>query len=251
MLNLIFSLLIACNSPSAQAEVPLAGGERSAEEPAAQPAAQPVAMPTPQVEVLPALPEGAHPALLNPSLATKRAPDKYRVRFTTTQGDFTLAVFRNLSPQAADRLYNLVQIGFFQEITFFRVIPGFMAQFGVSGYPQVTDAWKEAKLPDDPVLSGNKRGHISMASAGPGTRSTQFFINFQDNAQLDGMGFASFGQVVEGMEVVDRLYGGYGEGAPRGAGPNQGILMQKGNPYLKESFPKLDVIRRAEVLPYP
>ncbi|MBN2800218.1 MAG: peptidylprolyl isomerase [Deltaproteobacteria bacterium] len=243
-MSLILALLLACGSPAAQAEAPAA--------PAAAPAASsPAAAPAPQVapaaEALPELPADANPALLDPSLAQEQAPDKYRVRFHTTQGDVVVAVYRSLSPNAADRLYNLVRIGFFDDVSFFRVIPGFMAQFGVSGYPQVNEAWREARMPDDPVLSGNQRGHLTMAMAGPGTRTTQFFINFKDNTQLDGMGFTSFGEVVEGMEVVDSLYGGYGEGAPRGSGPDQGKLLQRGNPWLKANFPKLDAIQSATV----
>ncbi len=186
--------------------------------------------------------------LKNPALANAQAPASFKVKFTTTKGDFTLEVNRDWAPLGADRFYNLVQAGFFTDIAFFRVIDGFMAQFGIHGDPAVAAAWRGARIKDDPVKQSNARGYISYAMAGPDTRTTQFFINFGDNSQLDGMGFSPFGKVVDGMNVVDGIYKGYGEGAPRGAGPDQGRLQMQGNAYLKQDFPKLDYIKSAELL---
>src|SRR5213596_1497254 len=145
----------------------------------------------------------------------QQAPDSFRVRISTTKGDFVIAVHRAWAPRGADRFYNLVRSGFYDGVRFFRVIPGFMAQFGIHGDTAVTAAWRPRVIQDDPVRRTNGRGMVSFATAGPGTRTTQLFINYSDNSRLDGMGFSPFGRVVEGMDVVDRLYGGYGEGAPR------------------------------------
>lgn len=186
--------------------------------------------------------------LKNPALATAKAPASFKVKFTTTKGDFTLEVNRDWSPLGADRFYNLVQAGFFADVAFFRVIDGFMAQFGIHGDPAVAAAWRGARIKDDPVKQSNAKGYISYAMAGPDTRTTQFFINFGDNSQLDGMGFSPFGKVVDGMNVVDSIYKGYGEGAPRGAGPDQGRVQMQGNAYLKADYPKLDYIKSAELL---
>jgi peptidyl-prolyl cis-trans isomerase A (cyclophilin A) len=158
-------------------------------------------------------------------------------------------VHRDWSPNGADRFYNLVKIGFYDGAKFFRVIDGFMAQFGISPYPAVSEKWREARIQDDPVKEKNNRGRITFATAGPNTRTTQLFINLVDNADmLDAKGFAPFGEVVEGMEVVDKLYNGYGEGAPRGRGPNQGRVQDQGNAYLEKEYPELDAIKKATVL---
>ncbi|HZI21024.1 MAG TPA: peptidylprolyl isomerase [Gemmatimonadales bacterium] len=185
--------------------------------------------------------------IANPTTLHERAPDTFRARFETTTGDFVILVHRDWAPLGADRFYNLVKSGYFDGVRFFRVIPGFMAQFGIHGNPRVTAAWHDQRIPDDPVRQSNKRGMVSFATAGPGTRTTQLFINYSDNSRLDGMGFAPFGQVVEGIEVVDRLYGGYGEGAPAGLGPEQGRIEAEGNAYLDRQFPKLDQVRRATI----
>jgi peptidyl-prolyl cis-trans isomerase A (cyclophilin A) len=187
-------------------------------------------------------------ALRDPARAQERAPDKFRVRFDTTKGPFVVEVVRAWAPQGADRFYNLVKAGFFDDITFFRVIPGFMVQFGIHGDPKVAAVWREAQIPDDPVKQTNRRGAITFATAGPNTRTTQVFINFKNNAPLDGQGFAPFGSVVEGMEVVDSIYSGYGEGAPRGAGPDQGRAQMEGNAYFRRDFPKLDSVKKAKVV---
>src|SRR3989442_6041816 len=177
----------------------------------------------------------------------EQAPDSFRARFSTTQGDFVIAVHRAWAPHGADRFYNRVRSGFYDGVRFFRVIPGFMAQFGIHGDPGGTTAWRVRTIPDDPVRRNNVRGMVTYATAGPGTRTTQIFINYRDNIRLDASGFAPFGQVVEGMEVVDALYGGYGEGAPNGRGPDQFRVNVEGEKYLARQFPKLDKINKATV----
>jgi peptidyl-prolyl cis-trans isomerase A (cyclophilin A) len=176
------------------------------------------------------------------------APAVFRARFETTAGDFVIEVQRDWAPLGADRFYNLVRSGYFDGVRFFRVIAGFMAQFGIHGDPAVAALWRERRIPDDPVRQSNMRGMVSYATAGPDTRTTQLFINFGDNRRLDGQGFAPFGRVIEGMDVVDRLHARYGEGAPAGRGPNQGRIQAEGNAYLEREFPELDVVRRATVV---
>ena len=186
--------------------------------------------------------------LTNPASATEKAPETFKVKFATTKGDFTLELHRSWSPLGADRFYNLVKAGFFTDVTFFRVIEGFMVQFGIHGDPAVAAAWRGARIKDDPVVESNKPGYISYAMAGPDTRTTQMFINFGDNARLDGMGFSPFGKVVSGMDVVESIYSGYGEGAPSGMGPDQGRVQTQGNKYLRADFPKMDYIKSAELV---
>jgi peptidyl-prolyl cis-trans isomerase A (cyclophilin A) len=194
---------------------------------------------------------GASAALLNPALAKATAPELFRVKFTTTKGDFIVEVNRSWAPLGADRFYNLVRARFFNDVSFFRVVPNFIVQFGMHADPKVTAAWEKATFKDDPVKQGNKRGTIVFATAGPNTRTTQFFINLKDNsASLDGMGFAAFGTVTEGMaEVVDKIYSGYGEGSDMGGrGPTQGRITKEGKPYLDKNFPLLDSIKSAVVI---
>ena len=186
-----------------------------------------------------------HPGLADPSKATEKAPDTFRVAFATTKGKVVIEVTREWAPRGADRFYNLVKVGFFKDIAIFRVISGFMAQFGIHGDPQIAKAWKEATVKDDAVKAKNTRGMVTFATAGPHTRTTQMFINFGDNSRLDAMGFSPFGKVVEGMDVIDSLYSDYGEGAPRGRGPDQAKTQHHGNPYLKDQFPNLDYIKSA------
>ncbi len=189
-----------------------------------------------------------HPALSDPKLASEQAPAKFKVRFDTTRGPFVVEVDRAWSPNGADRLYNLVRIGFFEDIAFFRVIDGFMAQFGIHGDPAVARHWKRATIKDDPVVESNRRGYLTFAKTGrPHSRSTQFFINFADNKNLDGMGFSPIGRIIEGMENVDEIYK-VGEGRPRGPGPNQQQIQTRGNKYLKKQFPKLDYIEKATIV---
>lgn len=184
----------------------------------------------------------------DPAKLTEKAPESFKAQFDTTKGKFTVEVTRSLAPNGADRFYNLVRSGYFKDVAFFRVIPGFMVQFGIHGDPKVSAAWRDAKITDDPVKSSNTRGAITFATAGPNTRTTQLFINFGDNSRLDGMGFSSFGKVTEGMDVVDKINGEYGEGAPGGRGPNQGRVQAEGNAYLKKDFPNLDYIKSATIV---
>jgi len=176
------------------------------------------------------------------------APAVFQASFETSKGDFVVEVHREWSPLGADRFYHLVESGYYDGVRFFRVIPGFMAQFGIHGDPTVSAIWRDRHIPDDPVRQSNVRGMISFATAGPSTRTVQVFINYRDNSRLDGMGFAPFGRVVEGMDVVDRLYAGYGEGAPQGRGPQQDRIQAEGNAYLGREFPNLDSVRRARVV---
>jgi peptidyl-prolyl cis-trans isomerase A (cyclophilin A) len=183
----------------------------------------------------------------NPAALTEEAPATYKARFDTSKGVFVIDVRREWAPVGADRFYNLVKNGFYDDNRFFRVISGFMVQFGINGNPQVSTPWRNAQIKDDPVKQSNKRGFITFATSGPNSRTTQVFINFGDNARLDGMGFASFGQVSTGMNVVDQLYSDYGEGAPQGRGPNQGRIQGEGNAYLTKDFPNLDFVRKATI----
>jgi peptidyl-prolyl cis-trans isomerase A (cyclophilin A) len=196
---------------------------------------------------------GPDPALLDPSLATETAPDTYDVVLETTQGDVVIRVHREWAPHGADRFYNLVRVGYYDGTRFFRVIDGFMAQVGMHGDPKVNAAWRAAAIPDDPVTQDNTRGRVTFAAqARPNTRTTQIFINTADNTRLKQHGaFAPFGEVIEGMDVVDSLYAGYGEGAPSGRGPSQARIMSEGNDYLDRGYPKLDAIITARIRTEP
>jgi peptidyl-prolyl cis-trans isomerase A (cyclophilin A) len=183
----------------------------------------------------------------NPAALNEQAPAVYKVNVDSSKGRFVLEVHRDWAPLGADRFYNLVKNGFYDNARFFRVISGFMVQFGINGDPKVSAVWREANIKDDPVRQSNLRGTITFATAGPNTRTTQVFINFADNRSLDRMGFAPFGRVVSGMDVVDALYSGYGEGAPRGNGPDQQRVQNQGNAYLTQDFAKLDYIKKATI----
>jgi len=185
--------------------------------------------------------------LRNPAALTEQAPATFNANFDTSKGLFVITVHRDWAPNGADRFYNLVKNGFYDDVRFFRVIDGFMAQFGIHGNPAVASAWRNAQIKDDPVKQSNKRGYVVFATAGPNTRTTQLFINFGDNAALDKQGFSPFGEVTKGMDVVDKIYNGYGEGAPRGKGPDQGRTQAEGNAYLTKDFPKLDYIKTATI----
>jgi len=185
--------------------------------------------------------------LANPAALNAPAPPTYRAKFDTSKGTFVIEVHRDWAPRGADRFYNLVKNGFYDNARFFRVISGFMVQFGISGDPGISAIWREARIKDDPVRQSNRRGFITFATAGPNTRTTQVFINFADNGGLDSQGFAPFGRVISGMKVVDALYGGYGEGAPAGSGPEQGRIQAEGNAYLVRHFSKLDYIKKATI----
>ena len=170
------------------------------------------------------------------------APDSFRVAFETTRGNVVVDVIRAWSPRGADRFHELVNDGYFTDVSFFRVLPGFVAQFGMHGDPAVNRRWSDRPILDDPVIQSNKRGTIVFATSGPNTRGNQSFINYSDNARLDAMGFSPFGRVVEGMSAVDSIYAGYGET------PDQARITTEGNAYLKRQFPRLDYIKSARIV---
>lgn len=178
----------------------------------------------------------------------KQAPAEFRVRFDTDAGDFVVRVTRAWAPLGADRFYNLARLGFFDGNRFFRVVPGFVTQFGLNGDPLISAAWKNATFPDDPRQRPNTRGTITFANAGPNSRTTQVFINFKDNPALDaeGRGFCPFGEVMAGLDAVDRVCADYaeGSGAPE---PDQGRIQAEGNEYLRREFPRLTFILKAVV----
>ena len=188
--------------------------------------------------------------LKTPSALTEKAPDTFKAKLDTSKGVVVIEVHRDWSPIGADRFYNLVKNGFYDDTRFFRVLDGFMAQIGINGNPAIQSAWRNATIQDDPLKQGisNKRGFVTYAKSGlPNSRSTQIFINFKDNGGLDRQGFTPFGEVTSGMHAVDQLYSGYGEGAPSGSGPEQGKTQMEGNAYLNKSFPKLDFIKKATI----
>jgi peptidyl-prolyl cis-trans isomerase A (cyclophilin A) len=172
----------------------------------------------------------------------EQAPETYKVLFETSAGDFTVEVHREWSPNGADRFHKLVESGFYDECRFFRVVPGFMVQWGINGDPEIQQNWVKANIKDDRGIKSNKRGFITFATSGKNSRTSQVFINFKDNAFLDSQGFSPFGQVVEGMDVVDAINSQYGEQ------PDQGLIQAKGNEYLNKSFPKLTYIKKATVV---
>jgi peptidyl-prolyl cis-trans isomerase A (cyclophilin A) len=193
---------------------------------------------------------GTDPALLHPAMLRAKAPDEYDVKFVTTKGDFVVHVTRAWAPNGADRFYNLVKHGFFTNASFFRVVSGFVVQFGMSADPKVNAALLNANIKDDPVKQSNKPGTITFAQTGqPNTRSTQVFINLGDNASLDAQNFPPFGQVTSGMEVVQQLYSGYGDLPEMGGrGPSQERIASGGEGYLRANFPKLDSIKSATAI---
>ena len=193
---------------------------------------------------------GRRDLLLRPDAAywNEPSPGEYTVSMETTKGTFVIAVTRALAPRGADRFYRLVRAGYYDDSRFFRVVPGFIAQFGIPGDPAITQVWKDRRIPVDSARASNVRGAIAYAMTGPNTRTTQLFISLVDNSRIDVQGFAPIGRVVSGMEVVDRLYGGYGETAGGGmrAGRQDRMLLE-GNRHLDRNFPKLDRILRARV----
>ncbi|MEJ2008822.1 MAG: peptidylprolyl isomerase [Acidobacteriota bacterium] len=196
----------------------------------------------------PAAAPSASASLGNPASLKEKAPGVYWTKFTTTKGDFVIKVTRAWAPNGADRFYNLVKNGFYNGDSFFRVLPGFVVQFGISPDPSLSKVWHDANIPDDPVRESNAAGTVTFATAGPDTRTTQVFINLVDNKSLDAQGFSPFGSVIEGMSVVNSLYSGYGEGAPMGNGPDQTLIQKEGEAYVAQNFPKLDHIKSAVVL---
>ena len=231
--------LTACakNDEPASTSSSSAGGASTAA--AATPTA---AAPTPAKPSGP-LASTVHPDLLDPSKLTAKAPDLFQAKFTSTKGEFVIEVHRDWAPNAADRFYNLVKGGFFDDTRFFRVVDGFMVQFGISGDPAVASKWNSANIPDDPVKQSNKPGFVTFAQTNsPNSRSTQVFINYGDNARLDATRFAPFGQVIKGMDAVNGIYKGYGES------PNQALIQSQGNAYLDSKYPKLDGTTHAEIV---
>lgn len=195
-----------------------------------------------------ARPAGAAPfdrTLLKPGLLSEKAPDTYQVKFETTRGDFTITVTRAWSPLGADRFFTLVKHHYFDSARVFRVVPGFVAQFGISAYPPVTAAWRNTKIKDDPRGQSNKKGTLVFATSGPNTRTTQLFINLKDNSFLDSQGFTPFGSVDgNGLNVVDMFYDQYGDTA----GMDQEAIEKGGEKYLATKWPKLDTIKRASII---
>lgn len=185
----------------------------------------------------------ASPALLEPARLNEKAPDTYRARFETSKGVFVIEVDRAWSPNGADRFYNLVKHGFYDDARFFRVVPGFVVQWGIPADPKLGLLWSRARIQDDPVKQSNTQGMVTFAMGGPNSRSTQLFINLVDNARLDGMGFAPIGRVVEGMDVVLKLNGEYGESLTQ----LQGQIYEQGNAFLAQRAPRLDFIRKATI----
>ena len=179
--------------------------------------------------------------LKNPAALTETAPANYKAAFDTSAGKFVIEVHRTWAPKGADRFFNLVKNGFFDDTRFFRVVPNFMVQFGINGDPAVQKNWADANITDDPAKQSNKKGYVTFATRGKDTRTTQVFINFKDNGFLDAQGFAPFGEVSSGMDVVEKITDQYGEK------PNQGSIQSQGNTYLKAQFPKLDYVKKATI----
>ena len=211
------------------------------EKEAPPPAPQPTSEPTVAAPAKAPAPAPNLPPLMDPKQAKAEAPASYKAKLATTKGDIVIEVTRAWAPRAADRFYNLVKLGYYNDQAFFRVVKDFVVQFGMHGDPKVTAAWREAYISDEMVKESNKKGTITFAKRGPDTRTVQIFINLKDNPDLDEDGFAAFGKVVQGMDVVEKLYSDYGEE------PKQPIILEKGNAYLKESFPKLDYIKTATI----
>ena len=176
------------------------------------------------------------------------APDSFITRFETSRGDFYVQVVRAWAPLGADRFYNLVRNGFYNGNRLYRVVDGFVVQWGIHGDPEVSAAWSRQCIPDDPVRRTNGRRTLTFAFGEPGTRTTQVFINYGMNVRLDRMGFAPIGEVIEGMGTVDSLYSAYGERPPRGRGPDPMRVVKEGNVYLDREFPALDSIVRATLV---
>ena len=192
-------------------------------------------------------PEEPTDPLRRPSSFREEAPDSYRARFETTEGPFVVEVHRSWAPRAADRFYNLVRAGFYDGIPFHRVLDGFVAEFGIHPDPWVNAAWRQMEMTDEPVRASNTRGRVTFSKSGRHTRTVQVFVNTDDNPELDDDGFAPFGEVVEGMEVIDALHSGYGDGPPRGDGVYQSMAIARGEEYFAD-FPELDRIERATIV---
>ena len=222
--------------PKAETPAPAASAPGT---PASAPAAASAPSPAPTPK------PGFDRALLRAALLKDKAPDTFQVKFTTTRGDFTVTVHRDWAPIGADRFYNLVKHHFYDNASFFRVVPGFVVQFGLSAYPPVSAAWDQANIHDEPVTQSNKRGYLTYAKTNsPNTRSTQIFINLKDNPGLDRQGFSPFGVVDgKGMNIVEMLYDQYGDN-----GPEQDQISKLGKPYIDKGWPKLDSIKTATIV---
>jgi len=223
------------------ATLPLAGCKRQQEQAPPPAEQQQAAQQEKKAEEKPAPTPQMNPALLEPEKLNEQAPEVFKVTFETTKGNFVVEVHREWAPLGVDRFYNLVKNGFYDNAKFFRVVPNFVVQFGIPADPRVAAAWRTRTIQDDPVKESNVKGTITFATAGPNSRTTQVFINYADNSRLDRMGFAPFGKVIEGMEVVESINAEYGER------PNQGMIQAQGNAYLDREFPNLDGIKRAYV----
>lgn len=233
---------------AAQGTAPKAPPAKPATAQPARPAAKPPAK-APAGRRRTAAPAGLSAAakakLKNPAALKDVAPAEFRASFDTSAGPFVVLVRKSWAPKGADRFYNLVKYGFFNNARFFRVVPNFMVQFGINGDPVIQAPWQNANITDDPVTQSNRRGTITFATRGPNSRTTQLFINFRDNAGLDGQGFAPFGEVVSGMEAVDKITAEYREQ------PDQGLIQRQGNAYLTKSFPRLDYVKKATIVRTP
>ncbi|MEW6746589.1 MAG: peptidylprolyl isomerase [Planctomycetota bacterium] len=208
------------------------GGEEAPEPATGEPAVPPLA-----------------PALLDPNLATEKAPELFKVKLETTEGDIVVEAHREWAPNGVDRFYNLVKIGYYTDVAFYRVLEH-MAYSGIHGDLRVTKAWGRATIQDDPVMESNVEGMVTFGKAkGPNSRTTQFFINYKDNSHLDKDGYAPFAKVIEGMDVAKNLYSGYEQGSQKGKGPDPRELQTLGNAYLKSNFPELDYIKSATLVP--
>jgi peptidyl-prolyl cis-trans isomerase A (cyclophilin A) len=177
-----------------------------------------------------------------------KAPAEFKVRLDTSKGDIVLKITRDWAPKGADRFHALVKAGYYDDCRFYRVLPKYIAQFGISGTPATAAKWKELPIDDDPVKQKNTRGRVTFARGGPNTRTTNLFINLKDSTSLDGDGFAPIGEVVEGMDIADQLFSGYGDGAPKGKGPSQKKIYEQGNAWLQKDYKDLDFIKTAKVL---
>lgn len=246
-LILVALALQACDTPATPEPTPTNPAQKPATT-TTQPTAAPTPAPTEPaaVQAKGPFPESTNPAMTDPKLAADKAPATFKARFETTAGDFEVECTRDWAPNGVDRFYNLAKIGFYNDVSFFRAVQGFMVQFGIHGNPDVSKHWREANLAADPVKGKNTRGMVTYAMAGsPDTRSTQLFINYGDNQRLDGMGFAPICQVSgSGMDIVDKIHQGYGE-APSG---KQGQIQMQGNKFLRERFPALDYIKTVRIV---
>jgi peptidyl-prolyl cis-trans isomerase A (cyclophilin A) len=182
-----------------------------------------------------------------PAKQPAHTPDVYRVTLDTSKGAVVLEITRGWAPHGADHFYELVQNRYYDGDRFYRVVPRFVVQFGINGDPQISQLWSSLRIADDPVKQKNRKGTVTFASSGPGARTTQVFVNMRDNLPLDREGFAPIGRVAEGMDVLERLYGGYGDMPPRGSGPDGVEIERQGNSYLDNHFPRLDFIKKAAV----